>query len=46
MLMFGSMSGGKSGVSGTSDQTGESASKGARSKEGTDQGAVGPDPHP
>ena len=45
MPMFGSMSGGKAGAFGTSDKTGKSASKGARSKEGTDQGAMGPDPH-
>ena len=45
MPMFGSTSGGKSGASGTSDKTGKSASKGARSKEGADQGAMGPDPH-
>ena len=42
--MFGSMSGGKAGTSGTSDQTGEGASKGARSKEGADQGATSSDP--
>ena len=42
--MFGSMSGGKAGMSGTSNQTGEGASKGARSKEGADQGAVSSDP--
>ena len=40
MPMFGSISGGKSSASGTSDQTGKSASKGARSKEGADQGAM------
>ena len=45
MPMFGSTSGGKSSASSTSDQTGKSASKGARSKEGTDQGAMGPDSH-
>ena len=38
MPMFWSMSGGKSGTSGTSDQTGEGTSKAARSKEGEDQG--------
>ena len=45
MLMFGSMSGRKSGASSTSDQTSESALKGARPKEDTDQGAMGPDHH-
>ena len=45
MPMFGSTSGGKSGASGTSNQTGKSASKGTRSKEGSDQGALDPDPH-
>ena len=44
MPMFGSMSGGKAGMSGASDQTGKGASKGARSKEGADQGAVSSDP--
>ena len=44
MPMFGSMSGCKAGMSGTSDQTGEGALKGARSKEGADQGAMSPDP--
>ena len=44
MPMFGSTLGGKAGTSGTSDQTGEGASKGARPKEGTDQGAVSSDP--
>ena len=44
MPMFGSMSGGKAGMSGTSNQTGEGASKGARSKEGADQGAMSSDP--
>ena len=44
MPMFGSMSGGKAGMSGTSDQTGKGALKGARSKEGADQGAVSSDP--
>ena len=38
------MLGGKAGMSGTSDQTGEGASKGARSKEGADQGAISSDP--
>ena len=42
--MFGSMSGGKAGMSGTSDQTGEGASKKARSKEGADQGVMSSDP--
>ena len=42
--MFGSMSGGKAGTFCASDQTGEGASKGARSKEGADQGAVNSDP--
>ena len=32
-------------MSGTSDQTGEGASKETRSKEGADQGATSPDPH-
>ena len=45
MPMFGSTFGGKAGASSTSNQTSKSASKGARPKEGTDQGAVGPDPH-
>ena len=31
-------------MSGTSDQTGEDTSKGARSKEGADQGAMSSDP--
>ena len=44
MPMFGSTSGGKTSTSGTSDQTGEGASKGVRSKEGTDQGAMSSDP--
>ena len=44
MPMFGSTFGGKAGMSGASDQTGEVASKGARSKEGTDQGAMSSDP--
>ena len=44
MPMFGSMLGGKAGTSGTSNQTGEGASKGARSKEGADQGAMSSDP--
>ena len=43
MPIFGSTSGGKAGMSGASDQTGEGASKGARSKEGTDQGAMSSD---
>ena len=45
MLMFGSMSGGKSDASSTSNLTGKSALKEARSKEGADQGAMGPDPY-
>ena len=44
MPMFGSTSEGKAGTSGTSNQTGEGASKEARSKEGADQGAVSSDP--
>ena len=44
MPMFGSMSGGKAGTSGTSDQTGDCALKEARSKEGADQGAMSPNP--
>ena len=40
MPMFGSTLGGKAGTSSASDQTGKGASKGARSKEGTDQGAM------
>ena len=44
MPMFGSMSGGKAGTSGTSDQTSEGTSKGARSKESADQGAMSSDP--
>ena len=44
MPMFGSMSGGKAGMSGTSDQTGEGVLKGTRPKEGTDQGATSSDP--
>ena len=44
MPMFGIMLGGKAGMSSTSDQTGEGASKGARSKEGADQGAMSSDP--
>ena len=44
MLMFGSMSGGKAGMSGASNQTSEGALKGARSKEGADQGAMSSDP--
>ena len=43
--MFGSTSGGKAGMSGASKQTGEGALKGARPKEGADQGAMSPDPH-
>ena len=39
-----STSGGKAGTSGASDQTGEGALKGARSKEGADQGAMSSDP--
>ena len=42
--MFGSTSGGKAGTSGASDQTSEGTSKGARSKEGADQGAMSSDP--
>ena len=45
MPMFGSMLGGKAGISGTSNQTSEGALKGASSKEGADQGAMSPDPH-
>ena len=45
MPMLGSMLGGKAGTSGASDQTAEGALKGARPKEGTDQGASSPDPH-
>ena len=44
MPMFGSTSGGKAGMSGASDQAGEGALKGARTKDGTDQGAVSSDP--
>ena len=44
MPMFGSMSGGKAGTSGASDQTVEGTSKGARSKEDADQEAVSSDP--
>ena len=44
MPMFGSTSGGKAGTSGASNQTGEGTSKGARSKEGADQGAMSSDP--
>ena len=44
MPMFGSMSGGKAGMSGASGQTSEVTSKGARSKEGADQGAMSSDP--
>ena len=44
MPMFGSTLGGKAGTSGTSNQTGEVALKGARSKEGADQGAMSSDP--
>ena len=44
MPMFGSTSGGKAGTSGTSDQTDEGTLKGARSKEGADQGAMSSDP--
>ena len=44
MPMFGSTSGGKAGMSGTFDQTGKGTLKGARSKEGTDQGAMSSDP--
>ena len=40
MPMFGSMSGGRASMSGASDQTSESSSKGARPNEGTDQGAL------
>ena len=43
--MFRSMSGGKAGTSGTSNQTDEGTSKGARPKEGADQEAWSPDPH-
>ena len=45
MPMFGSTSGGKAGMSSASDQTGEGTSKGARPKEGADQGASSPDSH-
>ena len=44
MPMFGSTSGGKAGTSSTSDQTSEGTLKGARSKEGADQGAMSSDP--
>ena len=44
MPMFGSTSGGKAGTSGTSNQTGKGTLKGARSKEGADQGAISSDP--
>ena len=44
MPMLGSTLGGKAGTSSTSNQTGEGASKGARSKEGADQGALSSDP--
>ena len=44
MPMFGSTSGSKAGTSGTSYETGEGTSKGARSKEGADQGAMSSDP--
>ena len=44
MPMFGSMSGGKAGMSGATDQTSDCALKEARSKEGADQGATSPDP--
>ena len=44
MPMFGSTSGGKAGTSSASDQTGEGTLKGARSKEGADQGAMSSDP--
>ena len=44
MPMFGSMLGGKAGMSSTSNQTGGGALKGARSKEGADQGAMSSDP--
>ena len=44
MPMFESMSGGKAGTSGASDQTSKDASKGARSKEGADQGAMSSNP--
>ena len=44
MPMFGSTSGGKAGMSGASDQTSEGTLKGARSKEGADQGAMSSDP--
>ena len=42
--MFGSTLGGKAGMSSASDQTSEGGSKGARSKEGADQGAMSSDP--
>ena len=44
MPMFGSTSGGKAGMSSTSDQTSKGASKEARPKEGADQGAASSDP--
>ena len=44
MPMFGSTSRGKAGMSGTSNQTGKGTLKGARSKEGADQGAMSSDP--
>ena len=44
MPMFGSTSGGKAGMSGTSDQTGEGTSKGVRPKHSADQGAMSSDP--
>ena len=45
MPMYGSTSVGKAGTSGASNQTSEGTLKGARPKEGADQGAVSPDPH-
>ena len=45
MPMYGSTSGGKSGVASAQEKEDATASKGARSKEDTDQGAACPDPH-
>ena len=45
MPMFGSTSGGKSGVASAPEKDDAIASKGARPKEDADHGAAGPNPH-
>ena len=44
MPMFGSMFGGKASTSGTSQQTSKGTLKGAKPKEGADQGAASSEP--